>query len=195
MSGRPEYARAFVRQARADFDTYLRLRELRASAPPSPGHSSLGPVPHSHCLHFLQMTCEKLAKAFIAWRLRYDPGTLRRHNCIAEGFVPLTREVIRRNQTGKRGDLGPLISEFHRISREIEALSPSLETASGGKRPDNCEYPWEWEEGAGFVLPCEYTFPNLERLERPSGAGPEFIRFIGTALTLLEKELGRGGAG
>jgi hypothetical protein len=48
---RSRYAVAFYRQAQSDWDVYLRLTQMLD-------------VPRCHELHYLQMACEKLAKAY-----------------------------------------------------------------------------------------------------------------------------------
>src|ERR1043166_6062480 len=52
------------------------------------------------------------------------------------------------------------------LAREIELLAPSVD--DGGRRPDNCEYPWEDGQGALHV-PAEYDFPSMKLLATPVG--------------------------
>jgi hypothetical protein len=56
-------------------------------------------------------------------------------------------------------------AQCKRIAREIELLAPAVK--DGGKREDNCEYPWE--AGGVFYVPAEWTFPNLDLLTQPQG--------------------------
>jgi hypothetical protein len=42
-----------------------------------------------------------------------------------------------------------------RLAREIELLSPAVD--NGGRRPDNCEYPWE-DAKKKLWIPAEYHF-------------------------------------
>jgi hypothetical protein len=52
MSDSQEWAKAFARQARADFETWDRLQ-------------GIAETPECHRLLFLQMACEKLTKAHL----------------------------------------------------------------------------------------------------------------------------------
>lgn len=53
------------------------------------------------------------------------------------------------------------------LARQIELLAPAVD--DNGRRPDNCEYPWEDKQG-NLHVPIEYTFPNLSLLQQLSGA-------------------------
>src|SRR5712691_8331072 len=105
---------AFARQARADFDCWIRLARLSKPA-----------ISQSQRLHFLQMACEKLAKA----------------------------------QLYRRKGANPL----------------ELQASHGGRRPDNCEYPWD--DGAGRILvPAEHRFEALRLVDQQGG--PQILKIV-----------------
>jgi hypothetical protein len=52
-----------------------------------------------------------------------------------------------------------------RLAREIELLSPAVN--DGGKRKDNCEYPWDY--GGKINVPAEWPFANLDLLTALAG--------------------------
>jgi hypothetical protein len=55
--------------------------------------------------------------------------------------------------------------QCRRIAREIEFLAPAVK--AGGKRRENCEYPWEY--GGVVYVPAECPFTNLNLLTEPGG--------------------------
>ena len=59
MPTQGEWSRAFARQAWADFDAWNALQMYLKLPEGTP------PLPRSQKLHFLQMACEKLAKAHL----------------------------------------------------------------------------------------------------------------------------------
>lgn len=134
-------------------------------------------VAHCHHLHYLQMACEKLAKAY---RFR-DTGTLpsallTQHVGFAK-FINsfLLSPRIRERFTGKQDQLRAIQRECNRLAREVEQLAPAVDR---GNSPQNAEYPWQ--DGDRIVTPCEYDYPKLSLL-RESG-GRAFLKWIHLAL-------------
>ena len=77
-----------------------------------------------------------------------------------------------------------LLNQIEQLVGEIDRLHPSVD--DGGRRPDNCEYPWD--DGAGNVLaPAEQTFPNLDLLTQH--AGRTLLKIIAVALDGLPTTL------
>ena len=141
------FARGFYRQARADFGTFLRLE-----------HD--GEIPTCHRLHYLQMACEKLAKAYqFRSRRPNEQDLLSRHAQIEHALPLIVREVYRRASPASK-NLGRLLIKLEHLARQLDLLSPSVD--DGGRRPDNCEYPWE--SGDMVVIPAEYEFPSMQLL-------------------------------
>ena len=122
------FARQFVVQARSDWGVYKLLAACRD-------------VAACHKLHFLQMACEKVAKAY---RLRDTKSPVdelvSRHTGFAK-FVPSEK-------------LAPATG--HR--------PPAIDRQA---TPENAEYPWE--RGDEVIAPCEHKFPSLDLLEKAGG--------------------------
>lgn len=140
---------AYLQQARSDWEVHNIAEQC--------------PVAACHCLHYLQMTTEKLAKA---GRLRAgDP--LQRVRTSHKGFVRFL-QLAARNQTlaqalQMRGkDLGLQIQGSLHIADQIELLAPNL--AKNGPNP---EYPWE--TSGRVVAPMSYCFPLSGELRSPQG--------------------------
>jgi hypothetical protein len=152
MSSAKDWQRAFARQALADLDTWDRLQH-------SPD------LPQCHKLHFLQMACEKLAKAHLLETVR-DPYAIQRKH----GYVAKTLPLIATDQFARRTGKRPkrydfLLRQIRHLAREIDLLSPAVH--GDRRRPENCEYPWE-RDGT-LCIPADYTFPNLSLLAEPVG--------------------------
>lgn len=165
MSRPADWTQAYARQSRADFDAWNALAE----------HKELAP---SQRLHFLQMACEKLCKAHLC-KGGAEPTILAGSHAYIAGTLP----VIVRQQfallTGKRSRAG-LMKHVKHLSREIELLAPAVD--DGGRRPDNCEYPWEDHTGQLHV-PAEHSFPALRLLTAP--AGRTFLKTVRAAMEAL----------
>ena len=128
-----------LRQARSDYDMLLRLL-------------SDNDVPLCQQLHYLQMTTEKLAKAFLTPSTGRYPNT---HNAFVK-FMRLTRG-LREYQTAcgfsQAVPYRAYIDGLLPLAQAVEDLSPD-----GGDHP-NPEYPWSI--GGVIFVPVEYPFPGL----------------------------------
>jgi hypothetical protein len=166
MSRAEDWARGFARQAAVDFRTWEVLRQIEE-------------VPACHPLMFLQMACEKLTKAYLC-----GTGADLNQIQLSHAYVEKTLPMMIRLQSSLSG-LKPSLSAsvFHaskRISREIGLLSPAVR--DGGRRPDNCEYPWEDLTGKVHV-PLDWTFAASQLLYKP--AGRTFLKLVGEAIERL----------
>ncbi|MBI2302952.1 MAG: hypothetical protein HYU66_28940 [Armatimonadetes bacterium] len=153
---------AYLRQARSDYALYERLH----------GEHGERAAPVHDQLHYLQMACEKLAKAGLAWS-GVEVTVLR-------GSHAALTQMIRRLKD--RGPLEPwransrsqwraFVDSVLPTAREAEQLAPA--EAGGGPNP---EYPWE--AGGAVVAPCDYAWPSDPRRGR-----------LGLSLLKLVKEL------
>jgi hypothetical protein len=130
-----------------------------------------------HRLHYLQMACEKIAKAY---RCRDTDAKLEdlltRHVGIVK-FVGsfLASPLIKQEYAGRSAMLSSVSKMARQLARAVELLAPAVDHA---RTPANAEYPWE--SGNSVVAPCQYTFPNLAALQQPSG---------GTFLKLIERAM------
>jgi len=151
MATPQEWARGYARQALADLDAWQALAATDLAACQS--------------LHFLQMACEKLAKAHLC-ATGNDPAGLQTSHAFGAKQLPT---IIRDELTFEKvkSKLRQDILRYARgLAREIELLAPSVDSA--GKRPDNCEYPWEDATGKLWV-PVDYAFPVDQLLLHPHG--------------------------
>jgi hypothetical protein len=153
------FAGAFIKQARSDWEVYQ---------------------PLCHRLHYLQMACEKLAKAYRLrdTHVRVD-GVIRSHAGF-EKFVGAFSVTIKDDFRDKDAQLRVLVSQWRSIAREIEKLAPAADRES---TPENAEYPWE--QDGRVVVPCEYAFPSLELLL--VAGGRNFLKVVQRALDDFEK--------
>jgi hypothetical protein len=164
MSTPDEWARAYARQASADLDTWSKLQ----------GNDS---IPSCHKLLFLQMACEKLTKAHLC-KAGAEPRNLQSsHAYVAKSLPIIVRQQINLSELNPKS--AAWINEHSRhLSREIELLAPAVRR--GGRRPDNCEYPWE--DSAGKLhLPLEWSFPASRLLLAP--AGRTFLKLVREAIS------------
>lgn len=151
MATAAEWSVGYARQARADFAAWDRL--------------DTGSVPYCQRLHFLQMAGEKLSKAHLCAG-GTDPAALQSSHGYTARQLPL---IVRRQlelDRMKPGFIRDIVKAARRIAREIELLAPSVN--DDGRRPDNCEYPWE--DGTGRMwIPAEFTFPLQALLRERHG--------------------------
>jgi len=163
MANSAEWSIGYARQAAADFRSWNDL----AGNPK---------IPECHRLLFLQMACEKLAKAHLCVE-GTDPKML----SISHAYTAKNIPVIIRHQIGLseqlRGKLRWIVQHTKPLAREIELLAPAVKRA--GQRPDNCEYPWE--DGAGNLhVPLDWTFEPTRLLT--ATAGRAFLKLIQNAI-------------
>jgi hypothetical protein len=168
-----EWSNAYAHQAKADFTTYQALEGLRSEA--VFGWS----IPICHKLQFLQMACEKLAKAHLCTR-GTAPASLQGSHAYIFKILPIVirQEMIAVNFRGKSAR--NLVTIAGHIAREIELLAPSVRR--GGQRPDNCEYPWEDAEGL-IHAPLSWTFSPAQLIAMP--AGRSTLKLIQSAIERL----------
>lgn len=152
MSAADDWFRAYARQADADFTTW-QLLETRAD------------IPQCQKLLFLQMACEKLCKAHLV-----SSGTPFARLQTSHGFVANPLPVIIRQEISFLGRdvrrMRAVVASTRHLAQEIELLNPALER--GGRRPDNCEYPWE-DDGGSVHSPLDHTFVPSQLLTAPQG--------------------------
>ncbi len=142
------WARAYAAQARSDWQVYKALQfEARQSA--------------CHELHFLQMACEKIAKAY---RLRDDSVPLEKIRTEHVGCDKFLKNYLKSSEArefyrGRPKQLEAATPKLVQLMKQIQALCPAIDSVAC---PTNVEYPWE--DGSGRVIaPCEHRFlaPDL----------------------------------
>lgn len=138
------WARAYHRQAASDFETYKQLAATE--------------LPRCHALHYLQMTTEKLAKAYrLAGEPDASPMTVRVHTL--GNFVQL---VFRSPKSIDRLGLRRFQVKYERRSladfaTAVSRLAPAV---AEYLQPRNVEYPWEANDGA-VLAPIDDAFADF----------------------------------
>ena len=163
MNRDAEWARAYAKQAKADLAARETLLDNET-------------LPECEQLHFLQMACEKLAKAH-AYTMKAVPKKIARSHNFIRKFLPslYAQEFLNFKGRPMRAKTQQLKHILH-LAQEIEFLQPAID--NNRRRPDNCEYPWE--DGAGIIqVPMEQIFSNLNVLNEPVGL--EFLKLLKSA--------------
>jgi hypothetical protein len=126
-------------------------------------------LPRCHALHYLQMTTEKLSKAYrLTGELGATPENVRGHTRV-EAFVlilfrsPKSLDRLRLHQHTVRHER----KKFVATALEVEKLAPAADPQS---QPRNAEYPWE--VGGSVRIPADEAFADLDLQSR------EMIRFL-----------------
>lgn len=161
---------AYAKQAIADLRTREKLLE----------HPDL---PDCQQLHFLQMACEKLCKAYLCGQ-GVDPETLRSSHAYISGPLPIiARQQFAQEARKVQTDRTWVIQALRALPRKIELLAPAVH--DGGRQPANCEYPWVGPDAAVRV-PCEHNF-GLDLLHEK--AGRHLLKILYTAAEELAHPL------
>src|ERR1700722_6766137 len=152
MATSPEWSHGYARQADADFKMFQTLEQEAA-------------VEACHKLQFLQMACEKIVKAHLCGE-GTNPSVLQTSHAYIAGTLPVVlRQVATKYKyTGKNARW--VLQHSRYLAQEIEVLAPAEKR--GAQRPDNCEYPWEDDDGV-LHLPLEWTFIPAQLLLKPAG--------------------------
>lgn len=155
---RKAWTQSFAKQSLSDFEMYSLLLKTES-------------VVECHRLHYLQMACEKIGKAYLCRDTATDlEEMLTSHIALTKVVENLLKSsYIQARFTGTH--LERMNWKMRRIAREIEKLAPAVDRDAS---PANAEYPWE--EGDTVVTPCEYAFPNLRLLLDPEGR--QFLKLM-----------------
>ena len=161
---RNNWADGFARQSASDFAVYQHLVI-------QPG------IPACHALHFLQMACEKLAKAY---RFRDVSMSIEDIQTTHVAFSKVVDQIVmsadfRKRHAGKAAQLREVLRSSRLLAREIEKLAPAVDKEA---TPANTEYPWF--DGRLVRAPCDYTFQVQAQLNMPDGRN--FQKVISTSI-------------
>jgi len=159
---RVQFAAAFYDQALSDWKVY--------------GHLTRLGLPRCHELHYLQMACEKLAKAYRLRNVSADvDGIISRHTGFV-GFINVypRSPAILAEYEGQDARHKEVCRTSSTIAREIEKLAPAIDREES---PENAEYPWEREDTV--LVPCQYPFPALSLLDAHGGRA--FLKLVDRA--------------
>lgn len=168
LSNRENWASAYAQQSNSDFTVYLLL-------------ASLPDVPLCHSLHYLQMACEKIAKAYQLRDLATSQNKLTTSHVAFLKFIEsfLVSPLIKNEYQGRDAQLKRFKQSIRNLAREIEKLAPAVDSEHS---PSNSEYPWEFN--GEINIPCRYSYPNLSSLRAPIGAN--FLKLIKEAIINFE---------
>jgi hypothetical protein len=148
------WRQAFLIQARSD---YAVLRWLRRSN---------NDVCHS--LHYLQMACEKLAKAWLTDR--HDNPPLPSHTALVRMLQTLKArpEVRRALRFADTNAYKRYLDSLLELAARVEKLAP----VSGGFGQPNPEYPWRDTLTGNVIAPALFDFaafdwksPKMQKLD------------------------------
>jgi hypothetical protein len=140
----PDYSAwrvAYARQALADLharDALLKDRRL----------------PPCQELHFLQMACEKICKAYLCGTGGVELKKLQKsHAFISGNLHKIVRQWFMEESTAASHLWA--MRAIRSLAYRIELLAPSVD--KGGRHPANCEYPWAGSDGK-VKAPCDHVF-------------------------------------
>ena len=145
------WAEAFLEQARSDWQMCQLIRDQK--------------LPGCHELHHLQMTCEKLGKAFLIAGRMISPQQAKTSHVAFKRFLqvasrnPTLRNLLEMSASQFRAHIQQLLP----VAEGIERLAPAL-----SQDGPNVEYPWESPDQQ-IHTPRRYAFPVLRDLRRPPG--------------------------
>lgn len=140
-----DWRAAFLLQARSD---YAVLRLLLDAA-------RNDPTLLCQCLHYLQMTTEKLAKGFLT-----EPGGPRPPT-VHRAFTRFV-QTSRGNDRLRRGCGSTSARQFTAYLNSLLPLASAIEdlAPSGDRDRPNPEY--QWEENGAVTAPAEFVFVGLD---------------------------------
>jgi hypothetical protein len=164
-----EAQRVWWRQAQADHTLFVQLRSRGA--------------PECHMLHFLQMTTEKLSKAYF-WRSGTAPPKTH------AGFGRFLKALLDRPSAeldqialvldfARRRDLESWVRSVQPLAYALEQMAP----AEAGDGP-NPEYPWP--HMTPTECPIDYTFPLWRQLTE-MGQGRKLLEIVKRSVERFEQ--------
>lgn len=166
---RSDWATAYAAQSASDLDVFEILAARKE-------------VPRCHSLHYLQMACEKIAKAY----LFRDTATAEAR--LTSGHVAFTSFInaffrsahVKNQYVGKDAHLRLVSTHASQLAREIEKLAPAVDAQES---PSNAEYPWL--SGDQLIVPCRYDYPNLSSLREADGI--RFLKIVKEAIVDFDR--------
>lgn len=159
-----DWRTAYFQQAHSDYTVLLKMIKDES-------------IPLCHCLHYLQMTTEKLAKGF-----NTPPGA-GPHEKTQNAFLRFVVSGAERNLRLKAAcgftdtvQYRQYLISLRGLAQRIENLSPE------GEDHPNPEYPWQ--QGIKILVPVSYPFRELS-LRQQSLKMVDMLRFIDTCFGIV----------
>ena len=152
-------ARAYLRQARADYDAYV-----------ASGDNAAPLIREHHRLQLIQMAVEKFAKAFL---YHSEPNARYSHHVVQYAMARIRgSHEIARAVGMKPAAFSRTVDAATPILLQIEATSPSVGldgrrlTREESERTANAEYPWQNDvnDAASWVAPASHVFGITRQL-------------------------------
>lgn len=140
-----------------------------------------GKVHECHLLHYLQMSTEKLGKAYL-WRSGHAPP--KRHTGFARFLRALLDRRIELDRIAtvlgfrRREDLDNWVRSVQTLAYSLQNIAPA--EAGGGPNP---EYPWPHEAPAH--CPIDHTFALWTQLTN-TGQGRKLMKFVEHAIARFD---------
>jgi hypothetical protein len=145
------WADAYLEQARSDWQVWDLIRQHE--------------LPSCHALHYLQMTCEKLGKAFLITGGALSPEQAKNSHAAFKRFLqvasrnPALQRLLEMNSSQFRAHIKKMLP----LAEAVERLAPAL-----AQEGPNVEYPWQSPDRK-IHAPARHDFPVLRHLLEPSG--------------------------
>jgi len=152
MATPSEWGRAFALQADADISAWNYLSDLGDE------------FPACQHLHFLQMACEKLTKAYLCHN-GFDPLKIQSSHAYIRKVLPRILEYELAELKTGNDKINTFLGSMKLFAAEIDFLAPSND--DGGARPENCEYPWLNNDKV--IVPAKHRFWAADLLKQTNG--------------------------
>jgi hypothetical protein len=158
MTNRQNWQKAFLKQARIDWEAYQRTRHE--------------PWPECHRLLFLQMASEKLGKALlIAGHSSLEKITQTHAAFVKFMQIAGNNRKLQKTLGMKKSQQRAQFKTLLPFAYEIELLAPAL-----SQHGPNPEYPWQ--DASGKILaPADYSFPLVKRLHQ-TPQGLQLLKYV-----------------
>ena len=148
----PNRARAYVEQARSDYDAYV-----------ASGFAAEPVLGEHHRLQLPQMAVEKLAKAFL---YHAEPQARYSHHVVVPALNRIRSHTVADAAGLRLATLVRLLDAAKPVLLQIEAASPSVGYDGRGltrdewERTANVEYPWQRDpaDPTSWVAPAAHVF-------------------------------------
>ena len=159
------WSQAFYIQSESDFRVFQKLMR----------ENSKGDVALCHCLHFLQMATEKLAKSFLCLGQTKAPKPTHSAQVKFLRTIVQNPSICNKFKGRTKRDLGYFVRMILPFAQAIQNLAPT-----GDMTPINAEYPWKNLAG-GIECPTLFAYTQFNRTSLMT-----FTNFIEHLLVILK---------
>jgi len=162
---------ALAAQALSDYRVYRHLSSQRG-------------VEKCHVLHYLHMSSEKLAKAFIIPHGGQAPKPSHRQLAKFLRLAPSVPALVRSMGFEKnKAGFNAMLRNLQPIAERVEVLAPTA-----AMDIPNSEFPWVDAENGVVVVPARYRYPEFDPTTDPDARRllyvlERFFRYVDAQLT------------